>query len=233
MAKQIKQKSKIVRNANIRFYTSVVGIIIALLCFLAGMKFNAALNQHDAQQIALLQKQLAEKQKSLLAAEQQLNFSLVENEINQMAVRKTQQDLKILSEDKQNLQAQLTFYQRVMAPSLNQEALRIESFVVQSDNNGQYSYALALVKNPTHQGYLKGQVQVTLEWADGQTQSLTQPADEFNFKYFQILEKSFEMSLENQPTLVQIQVEVPRQGRLKKFVLEKSLDWKIGTLMLD
>ncbi|WP_155949142.1 DUF6776 family protein [Gayadomonas joobiniege] len=211
-----------------RFYSSLIGVGIAILCFLAGMQVNQIRLTQNENKIAQLETRLQEKQQALIQVEQKLNFVNVENEINQMGVQKIQQQLQALNEDKQNLQAQLTFYERVMAPELTDDRLRVESLVVQAVDNNEYLVRLALVKNPTEQGYVAGHVKMQLKYGEQSINILPEQEGTFNFKYFQIMEQRFQLPETEQPKQLFLQVTV-KKG--KKFELTKVLDWREGTLI--
>ncbi|MEP4890152.1 MAG: DUF6776 family protein [Aliiglaciecola sp.] len=166
----------------------------------------------------------------------QLNILGVELEVQRLAVKKSQLTLEQGLAKEAKLKEEIKFYQRVMAPELEQDGFVIEAFEVKkSISERAYWFELVLMQQNKIKNVVKGSIDVTIIGSeDGEPKQynlsdlVTKESSKlsYSFKYFQtiqgelILPKNFSA----EKVLVKTQV---FQFKRKRGELEKTFDWNI------
>ena len=158
---------------------------------------------------------------------QQINFLTVELEIERQAGVYVQQQLKQLHEQNHDLQKQLAFYQKIMAPELQAGGLEIDQFTITPTSAKRiFHYKLVLVQTQKTKRYAKGFVQLQINGIQGEKtqqyglEKLTETPKldklPFSFQYFQILEGDLVLPVSFEPQNIVLAVILPT-GKWQKY----------------
>ena len=209
-----------------------LSLLVGLLCGVMALLYmgfwfgDSALNSRKlliAQQQQRLDNLYTQTDEQL----QQINFLRVELEIERQAAVHVQQQLKQLHEQNHELQKQLSFYQKIMAPELQAGGLEIDQFTITSTAAKRiFHYKLVLVQTKKNKRYAKGYVQMSFQGTQGEQTAQYELADinaqqgvnklPFSFQYFQILEGDIVLPEQFEPQQISISVILPT-GKWQKF----------------
>ncbi|WJG08919.1 DUF6776 family protein [Aliiglaciecola sp. LCG003] len=223
-----------------KFYTLLL-IVIAVVAYLA---FHYG-NTHYTQQQQKINT-LGQTVQNLSADNQrlttQLNILGVEIEVQRLAAQKSQETITNGLNREAQLRQELLFYQRVMAPELQQEGFIIEAFELKKSlSDNAYRFELVLMQQEKIKNLVKGTIEVTIVGSENGKPQQYNLADllthssvglNFSFKYFQILEGELIVPKSFSPEKVQVKAQV-YQFKRKRGELEKSFDWNIDQLPLS
>lgn len=180
-----------------RFWMLVVGCYMIAMLLYIGYWYGGHHSQLKAS--APLQKRLDDLYQSVEQQTQQINFLKVEVEVERQAAQYLQQQLQQLHQENYDLQKQLSFYQRIMAPELQAGGLEIDTFDLKKTKaSGVYYYRLVLLQTKKDKRYAKGYVQMLFNGVQAgkvhqyQLTQLTPDTEHnslpFSFQYFQVFE---------------------------------------------
>lgn len=149
------------------------------------------------------------------------------------------QENKALNEKISITDNKLFFYERVMAPELNESGVKIFSFSIEKNNKTMHwDYELVLMQAQKNRHYVKGFFDITFSVFDDdilkniQLSSLSDSNfDEdtglaFKFKYFQTLKGSFNLPAKMSVDEVVLQVDVSKSRWYKGQNIEQRYEWK-------
>lgn len=163
-----------------------------------------------------------------------LNILGVELEVERLASQQAQSNIEEGMVEQAKLREELAFYQKVMAPELNQDGFVIEAFnVAKALSDNTYTFDLVLMQQDKIKTNIKGNLDVTIRGSQsGQVKELrlldlmpqgSKPLV-FSFKYFQVIEGQFQLPVGFEPESIQVSSEV-YQFKRKRGDLEISFDW--------
>lgn len=165
----------------------------------------------------------------------ELNILGVELEVQRLAAQQSQIKIQQGLERELQLKQDLQFYQKVMAPELQQDGFLIEAFEVKKSlSDHAYRYELVLMQQDKIKNVVKGTITITLIGSQGgspqqydfatllteQSQALT-----FSFKYFQTLQGEVILPEGFYPEQVQVNAQVFQFNR-KRGALDKTFQWQ-------
>ena len=209
-----------------RFWLLIGLLLVAFALFYSGYWFgDSALNERRLL-IAEQQKRLDELYTQTDKQQQQVNFLRVEMEIERQGAEHVQRQLKQLHEENHQLQKELSFYQKIMAPELQTSGLEIDEFVIEATPAAHiFRYKLVLVQTKKSKRYAKGYVEITFNGVEGnstkkykleQLTTAKQVNIPFSFQYFQILRGELIMPQGFSAQMVFVDVILP-SGKWQKF----------------
>ncbi|GAC15045.1 DUF6776 family protein [Aliiglaciecola lipolytica] len=215
-----------------------------LLALLAGAVYFAFMygNDHfDVQkaQISTLEHTIENLNAENQRLTKQLNILGVELEVQRLAVRKSQNLLEKGLSNEARLKEEIQFYQRVMAPELEQDGFLIEAFdIKKSLSDRAYWFELVLMQQDKIKNVVKGTVEINVIGSeDGKprqyklSELLTEesPSLSFSFKYFQTIQGEMILPKNFSPEKVQVKSTIFQFNR-KRGELEKTFDWNAEVL---
>lgn len=167
----------------------------------------------------------------------QLNVLNVELEVARLAMQEAQQNKQEELQQQIEMENQLGFYQRVMAPEQSQQGVMIEAFDLQPAlSERHYRFALALTQQDRRKGAVKGNIKVTLIGNQQQKvkhydlATLRQPNDQgkltFSFRYFQVLEGVLVLPADFEPEKIKVVAKI-YQFNKKRGELTRTFDWAL------
>ncbi|GAB5381463.1 MAG: hypothetical protein Alis3KO_34170 [Aliiglaciecola sp.] len=217
-----------------KFYSLLI-LILAIASYSA-FKYG---NQHYAKQqneIEMLQHTMSNLDAENQRLTQRLNVLGVELEVQRLAALNLQNSISEGLQRETQLQQEISFYQRVMAPELKQEGFVIEAFdIAPSVSERGFRYELVLMQQDKIKNVVKGTIEVTLIGSEqGKPKryalpSLVEAESDpltFSFKYFQVINGEFILPEGFAPEKIQVKAEV-FQFRRKRGDLERTFDWQI------
>lgn len=171
----------------------------------------------------------------------QLNILGVELEVARIA---NQHSGTLLQQEFANqlaLRKELSFYQKVMAPELDQEGFTIDSLeVFNTHSKNYYRFSLVLLQYDKHRETVKGNIKVTIKGSKNGVPSqweLTnglvseQRALAFSFRYFEILKGEFNIPEGFMPEQVIIKSQL-KEAKWGKQHLDRTFTWEVSESVL-
>ncbi len=165
-----------------------------------------------------------------------LNIMGVDLEVARLANENSQLLLREEMQEQVELRKQLQFYQKVMAPELEQEGFIIDSFNLEpTSSRGYFRFALVLMQQERRRNAVKGTVTITLlgssegkreelsietllsEWSDNLS---------FSFMYFDIVRGEFALPDKFIPEQIQVDAKLANSPWGKNS-LSRVFDWEL------
>ncbi|MGC8120123.1 DUF6776 family protein [Marinobacter sp. VGCF2001] len=154
--------------------------------------------------------------------------------IDEQAMREARHTIVGLETRISELEADLTFYRNIMAPSETSKGLQVDSFTLKAAReSGSFEFKMVLTQVGNNKSYISGLVAVNVIGVlDGEKEvialrDLSEEIDDlgvkFRFRYFQDVEGSLHLPENFEP--YEIQVVAQAEGR-KASQAERTFDWK-------
>ena len=214
-----------------RFY--LIMVIVVGLAGWSGYKLGDLDRQRlesEIQSLKQSQNNLAQENNRLI---RDLNILGVDLEVARLAGEENRKQFQQHSLVENELRRELSFYQKVMAPELEQDGFIIDSFNVEpTASDGFYRYAMILMQQDKHRSTVKGKIDVTLVGSQsGQPAEialkplLTQSSDklDFSFRYFEVLKGEFTLPADFQPEIIIVKSRL-RDKKWGKDFLKRTFD---------
>ena len=211
----------------------VVSLICLLLGFLLG-KFKQNM-LHDS--LALMEVDLQALQVDQLQLVKQIATFQGELLADKQTIKQLSQENKKLNEQLTLSANKLYFYERVVAPELDESGVKVYSFSVSKNlQTEQWSYELVLMQAKKGRRYLKGDFTLTFSVFENEVLKnipLSLLSDtvqsKFKFKYFQTIKGTFTIPEKMTVDELTLQVNVPGNRWHKGQTLEERYDWQTLT----
>lgn len=209
-------------------------VIAAVAGYVAGLaqggfRFSSAeaSAEHLLDQVETLQEQYREARQNLINLERG-------RAIDEQALREARNTMVGLETRISELEADLTFYRNIMAPSETSKGLQVDSFAVTPGrSDGTYDFKMVLTQAGNNKSYISGLVAVNvIGTQEGEKEvialrDLSEEIDDlgvkFRFRYFQDIEGTLRLPDGFAP--YEIQVVAQAEGR-KASQSERTFDWK-------
>ncbi|MBZ0335792.1 hypothetical protein MARI_23480 [Marinobacter sp. JH2] len=154
--------------------------------------------------------------------------------IDEQAMRDARNAIVDLETKISELNADLTFYRNIMAPTEVSKGLQVDNFTLSpARGDGRYSFKMVLTQVGNNNRYVSGLVAVNvIGTVDGEKQvialrDLSEDIDDlgvkFKFRYFQDIEGSLSLPEEFEPLEIQV---VAQAGGQKTAQAESTFDWE-------
>ena len=156
------------------------------------------------------------------------------NAVDRRAYQEVQQTVLNLNARIAQLENELHFYQRVMAPEKADQGLRIDNFELKpAGAEGAYEYQLVITQVTDNNTFIEGRALVSIIGKRGQTQNVTIPLKDissdvddlsvrFRFRFFQNVAGQLQLPEDFEPEKVQVILQ--STGR-KAMRIEQEFDW--------
>ena len=218
------------------FWHYVLIVLAMCVCVYSGYSLKAwHLNEQD-ELVGMLEHSLGNLKAENEELVKRLNILGIELEVARLANEKSQQTIQEEMQGQIALRRELSFYQKVMAPELDQEGFVIDSFEVEQTNSDNfYRYNLVLMQHDKRRDKVKGNVKVTLigslngKPARQQLTQLLTPKTEFlvfNFRYFEVLKGEFNLPEGFLPEKVLVE-SVLSEAKWGKRNLDRTFEWRL------
>ncbi|MCK7459623.1 DUF6776 family protein [Idiomarina aminovorans] len=212
------------------FIVMIIAVVLVVyLAYLAGVWHAKALKQEVSEQ----EQQLDQLYQRLEQMEYQRHVLQVELDIERSANQSLQDELSVLQNDNYGLRRDLAFYQKIMAPELQEAGVIIDSLTItpnRSENH--FHFSLALLQIEQRRNFVQGNVTVELVGrtaGDKKRYNLLDLANlgkddrSFSMRYFSLYEGDFLMPEGLVPERVEVKVRVTKGGN---GTLERTFFWK-------
>ena len=168
--------------------------------------------------------------------QRRLNIIGVELEIEKRANQQAQRDLQNAIEESQQIRQELSFYQKVMAPELNEDGFVIDSLDIESMSTpGRYHMAMVLMQQERRKTFVKGSIKLYLKGSqNGQAVTLGMDqlgldAMNFEFRYFEVLKADFQLPDGFTPDRFEVQARLTSKGS-KQANYERTFNWRLTSM---
>ncbi|OPZ13868.1 MAG: hypothetical protein BWZ07_00199 [Alphaproteobacteria bacterium ADurb.BinA280] len=180
--------------------------------------------------VAELEAQIVSLNEELSNARQRNTLLKRSDDVSHAANQQLQQDIESRDERIAALEADVSFYERLVGGSAQRQGLAVHSLNVSSAGQAAYRYQLTLTQNLKKTQLSRGMMRLsiegmsggkltTLDW-DALLDTPQAPPAPFEFKYFQQIEGSFTLPADFTPLRVLVRTE----GEAGK--LERSINWE-------
>lgn len=217
-----------------RFYCSVVLAVLAV--GYAGYSIAKRQLAHANREIDRLEQTIVNLNEENQQLTRNLNIIGVDLEVSRMANQNARQLIQQEIEAQRDLRRELSFYQKIMSPELEQEGFVIDAFSVEQTNlPNRYRYALVLMQQEKRRNKVQGQVQVVVQGSlNGEQQTLelnklmTANSDKlaFHFRYFEVLRGEFQLPEGFIPEVIEVQSKI-KGASWGKDKLSRSFPWPL------
>ncbi len=207
--------------------------LAAMLALLAAYALGAGWLWPDAlggPGIAELQQQIATLSDELERARQRNTMLKRSDDVSHAANQQLQSDIESRDERIAALEADVSFYERLVGGSAQRQGLSVHSLQVGDLGDGTYRFQVTLTQNLKKTQLSRGELSLSIEgtqagkltvldW-DALLDKAAAPAAKFEFKYFQQVEGSFTLPA----GFVPLRVLVHTRGEAGS--LERSINWE-------
>lgn len=205
------------------------GLLVIYLAYLAGVWHAASLKQEVSQQ----EQQLEQLYQRLEQMEYQRHVLQVELNIERSANESLQDELSTAQNDNYNLRRDLAFYQKIMAPELQEGGVIIDSLNITPNQSARhFHFSLALLQIEQRRRFVKGTVKVELVGRVNGTKQRFDVLDlanvksddrSFSMRYFSLHEGDFFMPEGLAPERIEVRVRLTKGAN---GTLERTFFWK-------
>jgi hypothetical protein len=216
----------------LRFY--LVAIFILSCIFYAGYEFAAKRHHLLSAELDVMQSSIDNLTDDNQSLNSELNVKKVELEVASIANEQAQISFKEFMLKEAELQEQISFYQKVMAPELTQDGFVVESVeVVPRASINNYVIKVMMLQRENIKAIIKGTLRVTLRGSQNQVpmkynvKTVLDDKEQklsFSFKYFQVLELRVTLPVDFIPEQIEINTDVYKFKR-KRGSYKRSIEW--------
>ena len=218
-----------------RFKFLIVMTVLLGAATTIGYKVGGNMSQWQEQQLIKQQERLDNLYQEIDQHVRKNNYLHVELEVEKKAAKQSQEEMVLLREELFQLQKELNFYQKVLAPELMPDGLAIEQFSVEQDKGqNRFKFQFVVVQTDSKKRNAKGYLQLTIiGYKDGKrtTFDLAELAQlekndlRFSFHYFQYFEGEFKLPEDFVPADIEIKVVQPKTKWQSYKAFTEKRDW--------
>ena len=218
-----------------RFQFLLLLLILLIVTAYGSYQIGGSVNKWQKQQLLKQQIRLDNLYQQLDQAIRKNNYLMVELEVEKKASKQSQQEMVTLREELFQLQKELSFYQKVLAPELVADGLAIEQFKVEQDaGQHRFKFRFALVQTDTKKRNARGHLKLTINGivkGKREALNLAELAEldkndlKFSFHYFQYFEGQFKLPEDFLPTNIEINVVQPKTRWQPYKAFTSVQDW--------
>ncbi len=217
----------------VKSYSIIVGIIVIFV--LMTFEFSSYRHQSLLDENDLLHNSLDNLKQEYELIRSEFNKQKVALDVASLSNEKAQQQIQDLLDKQRELQQQVGFYQRVLAPETTQGGFLVNSVEVSdtsSDNN--FEIRFMLLQNEDIKAVIRGTLEVQISGSlNGKPvayklQSLQDEPEQslkFGFKYFQVLSRYITLPEGFTPELITINTDIYKYKRMRGSYT-RSISWK-------
>ncbi|RUO31034.1 DUF6776 family protein [Aliidiomarina soli] len=199
-----------------RFRFTIVVTVLAVLCAWGGYEIGNARLKFLEQERERLENRITRLQGTIEDLEYQTNILKVERDVDRVAIENLQGELRSAQDHTSEVRRELSFYQRVMAPELDADGVKIDSLQITADGGDVFRFRLILVQlDRAQQQLAQGSYSITLrgrrngrgvEYNVLELAELAEGTGSFAMNYFTRVNGSFKMPEGLSPETVQVNV---------------------------
>lgn len=218
-----------------RFYLSVLAAVLA--CGYAGYSVSKRQLEHAQEEIARLQHTISNLNEENQQLTRNLNIIGVDLEVSRIANQSSRELIQQEIEAQRDLRRELSFYQKIMSPELEQEGFVIDAFSIEPTNlPDRYRYALVLMQQEKRRSRVRGTITVTIQGSQDEEQVslelasvMTANSDNlaFHFRYFEVLRGEFQLPEGFIPEVVNVEARL-KDASWGKDTLRRTFPWPLA-----
>ncbi|MBT1061992.1 hypothetical protein KJY73_00345 [Bowmanella sp. Y26] len=216
-----------------RFYWLMIALLV-LVGYL-GIRWGNHQYEYQARQIEALEQSLANVTAENNKLTKSLNILGVELEVERLASQQMQGSLTQSMQKQAEIRRELSFYQKVMAPEMQEQGVVVDSLDIEATNSpGYFRFALVMMQKDKRKDLVQGQAQVVIHGSKDGTPSQLVLTDlmgddskplGFRFRYFEVLEGLFQLPEGFIPQRLEVDCSLtkPKKGEQKR-----SFEWLLS-----
>lgn len=218
-----------------RFYLSVILAVVA--CGYAGYSISKRQLENSQREIARLEQTILNLNEENQRLTRNLNIIGVDLEVSRLANQNSRQLIQQEIEAQRDLRRELSFYQKIMSPELEQEGFVIDAFSVEQTNlPNRFRYALVLMQQEKRRSKVRGNIKVAVQGSQqGEQVSLdlnslmTANSDKlaFHFRYFEVLRGEFQLPEGFIPEVITVESKI-QGAEWGKDTLRRTFSWPLS-----
>ncbi|SFC34353.1 hypothetical protein SAMN05660443_2375 [Marinospirillum celere] len=221
-----------------RFFTRAVIALIMVTLGVGGYYYGRWSVWHERGTAVIERDELRlitrEQEEELKELRRRVLVTESSNAVDRRAYQEVQQTVLNLNARIAQLENELHFYQRVMAPEKTDQGLRIDSLDLRpTGENRTYEYQLVITQVTDNNTFIEGRALVSIIGQRGQTKNVTLPLKDvsddvddlsvrFRFRFFQNVAGQLQLPEDFEPERVQVILQ--STGR-KAMRIEQEFDW--------
>jgi hypothetical protein len=233
----MKHSNLVIKQQKSRLWYSLSGFSILLLLVLTYF-FGRYLAINDLaitkENLALSQQLLQDSQQGLQKAEENLVMQEQSAKVDTQSNQELVNNVKSLQQANLDLEEELNFYRKIMAPEKDQEGLTIDDYqITQTEIENELHYRVTLIQAGKQAQFLKGNLSVTVSGVlDGESKEYNfRELGTFNIKHFQFQFKYFQnlqgfIQLPKGFQAKKIRIVAQTTGRRKNQKANKEAIWQ-------
>ncbi len=209
-------------------------IIVATTAYVS-YQIGGSVNRWQKEQLLKQQTRLDHLYEQLDQQIRKNNYLMVEVDVEKKANKQSQQEMVTMREELFQLQKELSFYQKVLAPELVADGLAIEQFAVEQEaGQNRYKFRFALVQTDTKKRNARGNISLKI-WGYEKEQRVSHDLAvlsdmsktdlKFSFHYFQYFEGQFQLPEGFLPANIEIKVVQPKTRWQAYNAFSSMQDW--------
>lgn len=225
--KQIKHNSR-----SFRFYC--LSLLLLVVVAHLGYRYGNYAAEEQHQQITGMSESIADLNQENHSLTRQLNILGVELEVARLANQRSQHVIEDEEDTSARLRKELSMYQKVMAPELNEDGFSVNSVkIAKTGATNTYRLSLILVQQNKNKGYMKGSVELALKGSvNGKMEyvdlvPMLRPEEKtlaFSFRYFELVDGEFSIPEGFQPEQLIVNSHI-RTSKKRRADLERTFSW--------
>lgn len=215
-----------------RFYLTLIAVLG--LCGYAGYR----LGQRDIHLKEVQTKQLQQTIQNLTEENELLSRNLnilgIDLEVSRLANQNSRKQIQRELEAQVDLRKELSFYQKVMAPELEQDGFVIDALNIEASASANfYRFSLVLMQQDKRRNRVKGDLTIAIQGHLDQQPTTLNLRDllvdksqklAFHFRYFEVLKGEFQVPEGFQPEVIQVKSKV-EGASWGNATMERSYSW--------
>lgn len=221
-----------------RFFIRLLVLLLMVALGLGGYYYGRWSIWHERGTAVIERDQLRlltrEQEEELTDLRRRVLVTESSNAVDRRAYQEVQQTVLNLNARIAQLENELHFYQRVMAPEKTDEGLRIDRFeLTPTDSAGAYDYQLVITQVTDNNTFIEGQALVSIIGKRDQTENVTIPLKElsadvddlnirFRFRFFQNVAGQLQLPEDFEPEKVQVILQSTGRRAMR---IEQEFDW--------
>lgn len=176
----------------------------------------------DNRQLRTIHARLAAE---LASAEVELGRERRQAQLAELLTEQLRVELDKLVSERADLRREIDFYLRFVDRAGNLEGIQVQDLVVarRPDGSG-YWYRLVLVQNPRSGEVVTGVAKLRVEAGGDSPEALATARADYEFRYFQLLEGTFELTESLRPATVK--VDILPAGGIEADAVSVSFPWQ-------
>ena len=221
---RITARSPVRQHWFVRAIRPVVLFVICAGLYVAGVVSVANIDFSIVTQHRSANMRDIDSSKESAALRQEMALLQRQAGLSELLIKQLRVEIEGLVTERADLRREIDFYRRFVERAGTLDGIGVQDLVVarRADGTG-YRYRLVLVQNPTAGSMASGTAQLTVE-TDGEARPISAARAGYEFRYFQLLEGTFDLPQAVRPLAVKVDI-LPTGGG-QEAAVSVSFPWQ-------